>query len=114
MAKKYILEQNKAPEKMNMLTKQSMRDYIKAYGDIEDAKWYRDILTGNKLDDKKNNLTGKSGDGYEWAKIRVEFMKRFYKDDWDAKQAKKNNHKQKAKTPIDEIDLLIAEMEGKE
>lgn len=98
-----------APTNKTELTKNNMLKYVKEHGTVEDKTWFVELMKTNQ-EEKKNNLTGEVGKGYNLPVIREEFAKKFfptiskeYKDNQKKESSKKRSFEEELE------DLLKAE-----
>ena len=81
MSKK-VIDVNAAITSKTQLTKEFMLCFIKNSNNKEDAQWFVDLMRENEKEvplnsGKAKNKTGKS---YDFATIREEFAKRYFKE----------------------------------
>ena len=82
MSKKAIDLTETNPTSKTQLTKENMYNFIKQRNNKEDAQWVVDLMREHKKDVPLNSGKAKSekGKSYDFAYIREEFAKKFFKE----------------------------------
>lgn len=109
MPKIYDLYLNK-PTKKTELNKDSMMKYINEHATVEETEWFIELCANNR-ENKVNNLSGETINGYNIKAIREEFAKKFFPDISEkGKLAKKKANKSKKPTFEDNLEALKAKI----
>jgi hypothetical protein len=82
MSKKAIDLTETNPTSKTQLTKENMYNFIKQRNNKEDAQWFVDLMREHRKDVPLNSGKAKSekGKSYDFAYIREEFAKKFFKE----------------------------------
>ena len=95
MAVKKVLvtDRNTLPEKKISVNQEWMFEWLEKYGKLEDVEWYQSFCEANKVT-FRSNLDGNEYDVPDWAKVRAEFLKRYFPDAYPKRtQARKKQEK---------------------
>lgn len=91
-AKKVIIKsRDDLPEKKNGVTKDWMLQWLTQYGTAKDLVWYKETCDKYKKP-HESTLEGHEGEVYdypEWAKVRKDFLRKFFKNAYKKPTAKK-------------------------
>ena len=105
-AKKVLVTARDAlPEKKISVSKEFMLEWMSKYGTAEDVEWYRKVCNENRMMFQSNLPdTEDTYDTSDWAKVRAEFLKRFFPNAYK----KKPQGKKKQESYDDRLDRLLA------
>lgn len=79
MAGKKVLVtgRNDLPEKKINVSRDWMLEWMDKYGELEDVEWFEKVCADNPAT-FISNLDGKTYDIPDWAKVRAEFLKKYF------------------------------------